>query len=201
MRVGLTGTLAAGKTAVGRLFESWGATRIDADELARVAVAPGSDGLAAIRAEWGEKVLAPDGSLDRSAMRAMAFDDADALRRLEQIVHGAVRRLREEEREQAREAGAALVVEEVPLLYEVGLEAEYDVVIVVDAPFEVRRERAMRARDWVPGEFEAIDAVQLSAGEKRARADFVIENAGTPAELEEAARAVWHKLLSMRDIP
>ncbi len=164
-------------------------------------MAPGSDGLAAIRAEWGEDVLAPDGSLDRSAMRAVAFEDPDARHRLEQIVHAAVRTLRAEERERAREAGAALVVEEVPLLYEVGLEAEYDVIVVVDAPFEARRERAMRARDWAPGEFEAIDASQLPAREKRARADFVIENAGTPEELEAAARAVWHKLLAMRDIP
>ncbi len=201
MRIGLTGTVAAGKTAVGRLFETWGAARIDADELARAAVAPGSEGLAAIRAEWGEKVLASDGTLDRPAMRALAFDDPGARHRLERIVHAAVRRLREEERERARRAGAALLVEEVPLLYEVGLEAEYDVIVVVDAPVETRRERAMRGRDWKPGEFEAIDASQLPAREKRARADFVIENAGTPAELEDAAREVWHKLLAMREIP
>lgn len=197
IRVALTGTLAAGKTAVGRLFESWGAHRIDADELAREAVAPGSAGLEAIRREFGDDVLDASGSLDRSSMRRIAFASEVERRRLEAIVHAEVRRLRAARVEEARRTERRVVVEEIPLLFEIGLEGEYDAVVVVDAPHAVRLARAARTRGWAEDEFASIEATQLPGPEKRARADYVIENAGSREELEARSRLIWSELESL----
>jgi len=194
IRVGLTGTVAAGKSAVGRLFEGWGARRVDADQLARDAVAPGSAGLGKVRALWGDAVLQPDGSLDRAAVRARVFKDDDARKALERIVHGEVRRLRAAWRARRIEEGASVVVEEIPLLFETGLEVEYDAIVVVDAAVGERRRRAIRSRGWTPEEFDAIDASQLPAEEKRARAHYVILNDGDREALETASRSVWEAL-------
>ncbi|MFV1987907.1 MAG: dephospho-CoA kinase [Gemmatimonadota bacterium] len=194
IRVGLTGTVAAGKSTVGRLFETWGANRVDADQLARTAVAPGSPGLAKIRAMWGDGVLQRDGSLDREVVRARVFGDDDAREALEEIVHREVRRLRAEWRARQDELAASVIVEEIPLLFETGLETGYDAVVVVDAAVEERRRRAVAFRGWTPEEFDAIDATQLPAEEKRARADHVILNDGDRAALESASRAVWDEL-------
>ncbi|MDX1394090.1 MAG: dephospho-CoA kinase [Gemmatimonadota bacterium] len=192
--MGLTGTVAAGKSTVGRLFEKWGAARIDADRLARDAVAPGTPGLARIVEAWGDAVLDPDGRLDRAAMRCIAFDDATARTRLEKIVHVEVRRLRDIWREESRAAGAEVLVEEIPLLFETGMEDAYDAIVVVDAPRDQRRLRATASRGWSADEFDAIDSSQLPAEEKRARADHVIVNDRDGKYLERRARAVWDLL-------
>lgn len=189
--VGITGTVGAGKSTVGRLFETWGAWRVDADELARRAVAPGSPALEEIRKVWGDEVLEQDGGLDRAAMREVAFGDAEARQRLESIVHPEVRRLRDRQLRRAREAGAEVVVAEVPLLLETGMEDDFDVVVVVDAPRDVRRERVCTERGVTPETFEAIEAAQWPAGRKRRAADLVVENGGTLEELEAAARQAW----------
>lgn len=191
IRVGLTGTLGAGKSTLARLFEDWGAWRLDADELAREAVRPGSPALEEIREEWGDGVLDEDGGLDRGEMRRRVFGDADARRRLEAIVHPEVRRLREERMEEARRAGAEVVVGEVPLLLETGMEDEFDVVVVVDAPADVRRRRVAGERDLDAETFRAIEAAQWPADRKREAADHVIENDGDLRELERGARRVW----------
>lgn len=195
IRVAVTGSLASGKSTVGRLFERWGAWRIDADELARRAVAPGTERLARIREQWGERVLDAEGALDREAMRRLAFADPRVRERLEEIVHAGVRRLREKRLAEAEAAGAEIVVEEIPLLFEVGMEDLFDAVVTVDAPLALRRRRAAESRGWGPEAFDAVEAAQLPAAEKRARADFVIVNDGTRAELEAAAREVWERLL------
>jgi dephospho-CoA kinase len=199
IRIGLTGTLAAGKSTVGRMFERWGACRIDADELAREAVAPGTVGLAAIREEWGDTVLDERGSLDRDAMRRIVFADEIERARLEAIVHSEVRRLRSARTATAEREGELVLVNDVPLLFESGLESECETIVVVDAPISVRRERARRTRGWSGEEFESIETTQLSPAEKRARADHLIENDGTWAELETKARAVWDDLLGGRE--
>lgn len=194
MRVGLTGSLAAGKSAVGRRFEANGAVLIDADELAREAVRPGSPALQRIRERWGEGVLNPDGSLDRAAMRAAVFGDDEARGRLEEIVHAGVRSLRE-----ARHAAAAdapVIVDEIPLLFELGMEDEFDAIVVVDAAPDERRRRAMAARGWTAVEFDAIEASQMPAADKVARADHVIRNDGDRASLRRGADAVWRALAS-----
>jgi dephospho-CoA kinase len=195
IRIGLTGTLGAGKSAVAELFERWGARRIDADRLAREAVRPGGQVLAEIRRLWGDDVLDERGELDRAVMRRLVFRDPDARRRLESIVHPEVRGLRDRRLEEARSAGAAVVVEEIPLLFEVGLEDQFDAVIVVDAPTDVRRERVSQQRGLGADEFHAMDASQLSAEEKRERADYVLENGGSPEALEAAARRIWAQIV------
>lgn len=194
LTVGLTGTVGAGKSTVGRHFERWGARRIDADELSREAVAPGSPALEAIVEEWGRGVLADDGSLDREALRERVFGDPEARERLEAIVHPEVRRLREERLRRARRDDVEIVVGEVPLLFETGMEDEFDLVVVVDAPPEERRRRLRSERDVPASTFEAIEAAQWSGERKRRAADLVIRNDGSLEELEEAARAVWERI-------
>jgi dephospho-CoA kinase len=201
IRVGLTGTLGAGKSTVAELFERWGGRRIDADELAREAVEPGSPALEALREEWGDEVLDEDGALDREEMRSRVFGDAEARRRLEEIVHPEVRRLRDERMAAAREAGADVVVSEIPLLLEKGMAEEFDVVVAVDAPRSVRRRRVAEERGVDAGTFEAIEAAQWPAARKRAAADHVIDNGGSLAELEEAARRVWERIAGEGDGP
>lgn len=194
IRVGLTGTLGAGKSTVGRLFERWGAERSDADVLAREAVRPGSDALERIRERWGERVLRPDGTLDRSGLRRAVARDPEARRALERIVHPEVQELRRARRREAASRGARVLVEEVPLLYEAGLAGEFDRVVVVDAPEAARRRRVLEAREVEPEEFEAMDAAQMPGEAKRERADFVIWNDADLETLERRAWSVWQTI-------
>jgi dephospho-CoA kinase len=192
--IGLTGNIAAGKTAVARHFEAWGATLIDADALAREAVAPGTPALRAISARWGPAVLAPDGSLDRAALRRVVFGDPAERAALEAIVHPEVARLQDAAVATAARRGAQLVVCDIPLLFEAGLEHSVAGIVLVDAPRELRRERLMRHRGLAAAAAgEMLDA-QWPSEPKRARADWIIDNAGTTAELEERARAVFDEL-------
>lgn len=191
IRIGLTGTMGAGKSTVGDLFESWGAFRIDADALARQAVEPGQPALATIREMFGDEMLRDDGSLDRAALRAVVFSDEAALRRLEAIVHPEVDRLRASLLDRAEREGVRAVVVEIPLLFEKDRRREFDVVVVVDAPVEVRRRRIGAARSLTAEEFAAMDAAQWSGERKREAADYVIFNDGEQTELEAGAREVW----------
>jgi dephospho-CoA kinase len=143
---------------------------------------------------WGDAVLEPDGSLDRAAVRARVFGDDDAREALERIVHAEVRRLRAQWHARQVEEGASVTVEEIPLLFETGLDTAYDAIVVVDAAVDERRRRAVRSRGWTPEEFDAIDASQWPAEEKRTRADHVILNDGDRDALEAASRSVWEEL-------
>ncbi len=194
MLVGLTGTLGSGKSAVGRLFEAWGADRIDTDELAREAVRPGRPALERIRENWGDRILASDGSLDRPALRRIVTEDSDARQRLEGIVHPAVLELLTERLDEARSGERGVVVLEVPLLLESGLDEMCDLVVTVDAPLEVRKSRVCGERGLSEMEFTALNDAQLSGAEKRSRADIVVENGGSLSELEAAARAAWDSI-------
>ncbi len=194
-RVGLTGTVAAGKSMVARNLAERGATVIDSDELAREIVRPGSPAYARIREAFGEGVIAPDGTLDRSALREAAFADKRSRERLEEISHAGIRELRARRISEAAAAGVRVIVEEIPLLFEVGLEDDYDMIVVVDAPREVREARALGSRGWTAEEFAAIDAAQLAASEKRRRADRVLDNRGDPGELDIATRVLWREIL------
>ncbi len=194
LRIGLTGNIAAGKSSVAGVWRSLGATVVDADELARRAVEPGTPGLGLIVEAWGSAVLDADGELDRAALRRIVFDDPEARARLEEIVHPAVYALREEENRLAAERGERLVVADIPLLFEVGMADEFDVVVLVDAPEEERLRRLVEDRGLDPEEAVRMIDAQMPAELKRARADLVIENAGSPAELEAWAREVWAEL-------
>jgi dephospho-CoA kinase len=185
--VGLTGGIASGKTTFAAALRARGVPVVDADALARAAVAPGSPGLAEVVRAFGSGVLAADGGLDRKALAAVVFADAGARRRLEAITHPAVRRAMAEETARLAAEGHPLAFYDTPLLYEVGLEALLDSVVVVWAPREVQRERLVRRDALSPDAAEARLAAQLPIDEKAARADFVVENAGPVADLETKA--------------
>ncbi len=193
-RAGLTGNVAGGKSSVARVWERLGARVVDADELARRAVQPGSRALRRIADRFGDEVLQEDGSLDRDAMRRRVFSDPDARRELESLVHPEVARLRTEEEARLRRRGARIVVHAIPLLFEVGLTEEFDAIVLVDAPADVRVERLVRDRGLDEDEAWAVVRAQMPAAEKRERADHVIDNDGSLEELERKARAVWREL-------
>ncbi len=146
LRLGLTGNVGAGKSTVVSLFASWGATIIDSDVLAREVVETGQPALARIQEVWGDAVLQESGRLDRAAMRRIVFADAEAREQLESILHPAIRDRSRELLLEAEARGDRIVVGVVPLLYEAGLEGEYDMVLLIDAPVELRVERLVSKR-------------------------------------------------------
>ena len=192
--IGLTGNIAAGKSSVARHFAEWGATLIDADALARKAVAPGTPALRAIKARWGSAVFGPDGTLDRAALRRIVFADAAERAALDAMVHPEVARLRAAAVAAAREREERLVICDIPLLFEAGLTDTVDAIVLVDAPRAVRLHRLMRDRGLVEAEAAAMIDAQSPSEPKRARADWIIENDGTTAELEARARTVFNAL-------
>jgi dephospho-CoA kinase len=181
--VGLTGGIATGKSTFAAELRARGAPVIDADALARAAVAPGTPALAEIARAFGPAVLAPDGALDRKRMGAIAFADPAARRRLEAITHPAVRAAMLAETARLAAAGHPLAFYDVPLLFEIGLDRELDSVVVVYAPSAVQEERLARRDGLSPAEAAARLAAQLDVEEKAARADFVVENSGPLAAL------------------
>src|SRR5438034_3211280 len=194
LNVALTGNIAAGKSSVVDLFRRWGATIIDADLLVREAQAPGGEVLAAIAGRFGADVLASDGTLDRAALRGKVTGDQAALDALNQIVHPAVRRRREELLREAREGGDLLVVNDIPLLFEALDPAQFDAVVLVDAAVALRRTRLRAMRGLSNDEADRMIAAQMPPARKRPRSHFVIDNNGSLAELEQAARAVFKEL-------
>lgn len=192
--IGLTGNIASGKSEVARMLGSLGATIIDADALARDAVAPGTPALQAIVARWGRAVLAPDGSLDRGALRRIVFTNPVDLDALNLIVHPAISALRDDRLARLRRQGVPVVVYDVPLLFEANLTEEFDKIILVDAPEPTRLDRMVKSRGLDPMEAEQMIAAQMPATVKRARADYVIENRGTLQELRQQVEELWEQL-------
>jgi len=192
--IGLTGNIASGKTEVARIFADLGATVIDADELARDVVVAGSPALKAIAARWGARVLNADGTLNRSALRSIVFSDEQERQALNAIVHPEVKRLRDLLVEEARARGDKVVVAAVPLLYEAGLEEDFDRVILVDAPEAVRLSRLINRRGLSVVEAQKIMNAQQPASTKRERAHMVIENQNDLKALRRAVERVWHEL-------
>jgi dephospho-CoA kinase len=191
-RVGLTGGIAAGKSAVSRVLRDLGAVVIDADQLAREVVAKGTPGLDAVVAEFGEGLLGADGELDRPAMARLVFADEDARRRLEAIVHPLVfERIVQLE---AEAPAGAVVVHDVPLLAESGRARTFDAVVVVDAPIDVQVDRMVRDRGWTEAEARARIEAQASREERRAIATHVIENTGTLEDLRDRVTEVFEAL-------
>lgn len=193
-RVGLTGGIAAGKSAVSRVLRDLGAVVIDADQLAREVVAKGTPGLDAVVAEFGPEVLGADGELDRPAMARLVFADDDARRRLEGIVHPLVF-----ERIVELEAAApddAVVVHDIPLLAESGRAGTFDAVIVVDTPSEVQVERMVRDRGWDEEEARSRIRAQASRQDRLAIATHVVDNTGTLEDLRDRVTEVFEELRS-----
>ena len=196
-RVGLTGGIGSGKSAVSALLRDCGATVVDADALAREAVAPGSDGLAEVVAEFGDDVLATDGSLDRVAMASKVFADPGARARLEGIIHPRVRqRAAQIEAEARADDPGAVVVHDVPLLVETGQQDAYDVVLVVDVPVPLQVDRLVRLRGMSEPEARGRIEAQADRGTRLAAADVVIDNSGSLDDLAHRVRQVWDQHLS-----
>jgi dephospho-CoA kinase len=195
LNVALTGNIAAGKSEVVRRFAEWGATVIDADQLAREAQAPGTEVLRGIVQRFGKEVLNADGSLDRAALRGLVMADEGALSALNGIVHPAVRRRRDELLAEAKARGDRVVLSDIPLLFEAADPSQFDVVVLVDAPEALRRERLIAHRGLSPEEADRMIRAQIPSEVKRARADLVIDNTGTLEALDQGARAAWEELL------
>lgn len=194
IRVGLTGTIGAGKSTVAALFEGWGARRIDADRLAREAVAPGREALKEIKSRWGPAVTDEDGELDRGALREIVSRDPAARRELEEMLHPVVRRLMAQRFEEAEREGVDVAVAEVPLLFEEGMGGCFDVTVAVDAPRAARLERVRRERDLPETHFASMESAQWSGRRKTEAADLAIVNDGDLEELEEEALRVWERI-------
>lgn len=196
LSVALTGNIGAGKSTVAGLFKKWGATLIDADHLVREAQVPGQPVLREIASRFGTEVIFSDGSLDRAALRARVLADPAALTDLNRIVHPVVHRRRLELLAEARARGDRIVVSDIPLLFEAADPAEFDAVVLVDAPEMMRRARLLTSRALSPADADRMMAAQLSSTPKRARSDYVIDNDGDLPALEREARAVWEALLA-----
>lgn len=192
--VGLTGNVASGKSTVARLWAGAGVPVVSADDLAREAVRPGSEGLARVVEAFGPEVLDPSGGLDRARMRERVFLDPEARARLEAILHPRIAALRDRWIAEQQAMGAPLVVTEIPLLYEAGLTGTVHRIVLVDAPEGERLHRMVRDRGLSPAEARRIMDAQMPAAEKRRTAHHVLENDGSPEALEAAAAALLERL-------
>jgi len=192
--VGLTGNIGSGKSTVAQMLSERGATIIDADVLARRAVEAGTPAFAKIVARWGSSILAPDGHLDRAALRRVVFADHAQLEELNQIVHPEVERLRGRLIDQAKRRGDRVVVCDIPLLFERHMTDRFDRIVLVDSHRAIRLERLVKERGLRETEAMEMIAAQMPAELKRARADFIVENDGTFAQLERRVNDVWTAL-------
>jgi dephospho-CoA kinase len=191
IRLGLTGGIGSGKSTVSRLLAELGAVVVDADLVAREVVEPGTPGLAAVVEAFGEGVLQPDGTLDREALGKVVFGDDAARRRLSGILHPLIGARSAELWAQAEAAGAAVLVHDVPLLVESGLEGMYDEVLVVDVAPEVQLDRLVRLRRMNRADAEQRLAVQATREVRLASATKVLHNDGTVEDLQAQVRALW----------
>jgi dephospho-CoA kinase len=192
VNVGLTGGIGSGKSEVARLLEEHGAVVVDSDLLAREAVAPGTPGLEALVAEFGTGVLAADGSLDRPALGRVVFADPARRAVLEGIVHPYVRR------RSAQIAAAAprdaVVVHDVPLLVEAGLQDRYEVVVVVDVDEQTQVRRLTTVRGMSDEDARARISAQADRAARLAVADLVVTNDGTLDDLRRRVEDLWQDL-------
>ena len=186
--VGLTGNIASGKSTVASAWRELGAEIIDADVLAREAIAPGTRGHSA--------VLDAFGTVDRRRLRELVFDDAAKRLELESIIHPEVARLRAELEARLEQQGARIVVNDIPLLFEAGLQDQFEVIVLVDAAVKTRIERIVETRGLTREVAAQMVAAQMPAELKRARATFLIENDGSKEALAERAAAVWREIES-----
>lgn len=187
-RVGLTGGIGSGKSTVAQMFADLGASVVDADAIAREVVARGTEGLAELVEQFGAQILTDDGDLDRAALAAVVFSDPLARERLNAVTHPRIARRTAELI--AAIPQDAVLVHDVPLLVELGMQATYDLVVVVDAPDDVRIQRLVQ-RGLDEDDARARIAAQASRDERLAVADVVIENAGDLDDLRRQVTAAW----------
>lgn len=196
LRVALTGGVGAGKSALADELAALGAVRIDADQVAREVVSAGTPGLAEVLDRFGPSVCAADGELDRPALAALVFADPGARADLNAIVHPLVQQRSSELMDAA--PGDAVIVYEVPLLAETGQAAEFDRVVVVEAPVELRLGR-LAGRGVGEDDARARISAQATDDQRRALADVVVRNDGDRRVLAERAAQLWADLICQGD--
>ena len=194
LKIALTGGPGSGKSTVAQMFRDLGAQVIDADEVARAVVSPGQPAWEELRREFGPEFFMEDGSLNRARMAALVFRDAGARRKLNAIVHPRVAREMARRLEDLAAQGVFGALVEVPLLFEAGLEKRYNVVIVVDAGREEQLARLCHRDGRAPGEAAGILAAQLPLADKKARADFVVDNRGSLEDTRRQVKKLWQQL-------
>jgi dephospho-CoA kinase len=194
LRVGLTGGIAAGKSTVAAELAALGAVVIDADSIARGVLAPGQPAVAEVVEAFGDAALSAPGVIDRAALGRIVFADPAARARLEAITHP---RVRAATARRFSEAPAdAVVVHDVPLLVELGMAGQYDLVVVVHAPEAERVARLVRERGMTVHDAWARVRAQATDDQRLAAADVVLDNTGAPEDLVQAVRDLWSERLA-----
>ena len=196
--VGLTGGIGSGKSTVADMLVTRGAALVDTDRIAHELTAPGGAAIEAIRAAFGDEVVAPDGSMDRAAMRARAFSDPGARKRLESILHPMIRTRTDQAVRDAIASGAPYVIVAVPLLVEsANRSGRFDRVLVVDCPPETQIERVMRRSGLAREQVEAIIAAQATRAQRLAAAHDVVDNGGEHGALVRQVDALHARYLGL----
>ena len=192
--IGLTGGIASGKTTVAEMLRSLGASVIDADEIARVVVQPGTDCLARIQAQFGPKILTQSGHLDRKKLAQIVFHDRDARLRLNAIIHPVIRQYSQQQIESSKQQGHKIIIYEAALLVENRLYDTLDGLIVVSVPQSIQRDRLLAREDLTVAEAEARISSQLPLEAKAKVADYVIDNSGTTKQTRQQVIEIWQQL-------
>jgi len=192
--VGLTGGIATGKSTVSAMLRTLGATVIDADEATRAVQARGTEGLHRLAQEFGPGIITSDGELDRARLAEIAFNDPDARRRLNGIVHPLVRQWMAERQQEAADRGDQVVVLDIPLLFESRGAGALETVVLVYAPEELQVRRLVEQRGMTKEQARARVAAQMPVEEKRRLATYVIDNTGTVSQLQAQVERVWAEI-------
>lgn len=201
LRIGLTGGIGSGKTLVARQLRDLGAAIVDADAIAREVVAPGGPAYEGVVRTFGPGVVRPDGTLDRKALAGRVFADASARKQLNALTHPHIRRrIAEVAARLASAPGVDVIVLDIPLLLDTtdGRDLDLDGIIVVDAGDDLRVARLVARDGFQEVEARRRLAAQVALRDKVARADWVIDNNGPPAQTREQVRALWEALQERR---
>jgi dephospho-CoA kinase len=191
--IGLTGGVGSGKSTVATMLRELGAVVVDADEASHAVYEPGTPGFEAVVSEFGDYYVS-DGRIDRQRLGELIFKDAASRRRLNAIVHPLVRDWMAARTTEAVEQGANVVIQDVPLLFENGLEPLFSSVVLVYVPEEMQVERLVQGRGFTPERAHAVIAAQVPIEEKRRRAHIVIDNSGTPEQTRVQVEQLWARL-------
>lgn len=191
--IGLTGGVGSGKSTVATMLRDLGAIVVDADEATHAVYEPGTPGFDAVIREFGDYYVR-DGRIDRQRLGELVFKDAASRRRLNAIVHPLVREWMAARTAEAAGRGAQIVVQEVPLLFENGLEPLYSSVVLVYVPEAMQLERLVHGRGFTPERAQAVIATQVPIDEKRRRARHVVDNSGTTEQTQAQVEQLWTKL-------
>ncbi len=192
--IGLTGGAGSGKSTVAEMLRELGAVVVDADEATHAVYEPGTPGFDAVVHEFGKEYV-KDGRIDRKRLGDVVFHDAGARRRLNDVVHPLVREWMAQRTAEAVERGAAVVVQDVPLLFENSLERFFSSVVLVYVPEDVQVDRLVKGRGFTREQAHAVIGAQLPIEEKRGRAHHVVNNTGTLDDTRAQVAAVWKQLL------